>query len=138
MAKRKPKSLHKLSEEAATLLQKKIKLKASDDQGYCECVTCQKRAHWSEMDGGHYVGRKWKGTKLLEENIHPQCKRCNGFLNGNVDEYALFMLDFYGEEFLVELRRLKHEETRWDRDGLLTMIQELKTDVQELESQLEY
>jgi hypothetical protein len=42
VAKKKP--IGKLTDEAAILLQLLVRLKASDDNGYCSCVTCAKQA----------------------------------------------------------------------------------------------
>ena len=39
MAKRKPRTLVKEIDEAAKLIQRLVRLKASDDNGYCSCVT---------------------------------------------------------------------------------------------------
>ena len=41
--------------KALQTLQKLVRLKAADDNGYCECVTCGKIAKYTEMDGGHYI-----------------------------------------------------------------------------------
>ena len=42
MAKRKKRTIAQEVEAAAKLLQKYVRLKASDDNGYCTCVTCGK------------------------------------------------------------------------------------------------
>ena len=131
---RKPKTIAKLHDEAATLLQKLVKLKAADDNGYCKCVTCGTVEHWSKMDGGHFISRRSLATKLLEENIHPQCKGCNGFRAGNMIEYTTYMIDTYGREFVDELRQKKHEIKKFTRSELEELIKELKERVKDAEN----
>lgn len=129
----KPKTIAKLVDDAAILLQKLVKLKAADENGYCKCVTCGKVEHWKLMDGGHFISRRWTALKLMEENIQPQCKGCNGFLNGNMVAYTTYMIDTYGREFVDELQVLKHETKKHTRSEVLELIAELKAQIKELE-----
>ena len=59
----KPKTVSKLKQEAATLLQKLVRMKYADDNGMCERVTCGKVDLYKYMDGG----------LLLAEDITPRC-----------------------------------------------------------------
>ena len=134
MAKRKPKSIAKLVDEVAILVQKYTRMKAADSNGYCKCSTCDAVKHWTEMQGGHFVGRKWLATKLLEENIHPQCPACNGPRQGNMIQYTLFMLDMYGKEFIEELEILKHQSRKYYRDEVAELKEEYTNKIKELEA----
>jgi hypothetical protein len=49
------------------------------------------------MDCGHGIPRQYKATKFSEQNNHAQCKRCNGFEGGRMDEYAKQVNARYGE-----------------------------------------
>ena len=54
----KKKSIGKLTDEAATLLQLLVRLKAADDNGYVTCVTCGVVKHYKDgMQGGHFRPR---------------------------------------------------------------------------------
>ena len=131
----KRKSPAQLAENAAVLLQRIVRLKARRAAGsdFIACVTCGALHDWRDMDGGHYISRKRAATKLLEENIHPQCKRCNKYLNGNMTAYALYMADTYGVDFLRELEEQKHLTHKWVRADLVELIAELKQRAAELE-----
>ena len=86
------------------------------------------------MDGGHYISRKYTATKIMEENIHPQCKACNGW--GDADtgaKYYDFMVDMYGEEFIEELRQMKHKPKKHDRVELERIKKENAALIKELE-----
>lgn len=132
------KTIGKLVDEAATLLQRIVRMKAAVHSGseFIQCVSCGKSGSWKEMQGGHFVPRGSAGTKLLEENIHPQCRQCNGPRGGNLIGYTVFMIDTYGPEFIKELNRMKRAGHKWVRADLVEMISELKQREKELEAQL--
>ena len=69
MAKRKKSTISQEVEKAAKLLQRLVRLKASDDNGYCQCVTCGKIDHYKNMQGGHFMPRGRTVFKLFDENI---------------------------------------------------------------------
>ena len=55
MAKRKPPTISQEVEKAAVLLQRLVRLKAANENGYCTCVTCGVIKKWNdEMQGGHF------------------------------------------------------------------------------------
>lgn len=138
MAK-KPKTLAKLSDECAVLLQRLVRLKAADDQGYCKCVTCGKVEHFSEMQGGHFVGRRIQATKLMEENVHPQCRGCNCFgmkQTHYVLKYRQFMVDYYGEDFVKELESKAWTTHKHDRQDLESLKAYFKKQIAEQENRL--
>lgn len=131
--KRKPKTISKLVEEAARLMQLYVRIKSADSDGYTKCVTCGKSGHYKEMQGGHFIGRKWLATKLMEENIHVQCPCCNGPLQGNMIQYTLFMTDTYGREFIEELQRLKHKSRKYYKPEVEEIKKDLRSKISELE-----
>ena len=128
MAK-KTKSIAKVSEDVAVLLQKLVRLENADDNGYCSCVTCGTTKHYKDLDGGHFVSRRYTATRLMKENVWPQCKGCNGYLKGNPIPYTLFMIDMYGKEFVHDLHALKNETKKFTRDDLAEMSKEFKDQI---------
>ena len=139
MAKRKTKTIAKLANDAAVLLQKLVRMKAADDGGYCQCVTCGVSKHWKEMQGGHFISRRYTATKLLEENIHPQCYGCNGprAKDGIVTvEYTNYMADTYGREFVDDLLVLKNTTKKYTRDEIAEISAEFKERVKYQEGRL--
>ena len=67
MAKRKKSTIAQEVDKAAKLLQRLVRLKASDDNGYCQCVTCGKVDHYKNMQGGHFYGRRNLVFKQLKD-----------------------------------------------------------------------
>ena len=105
MPKKKAKTAQQLRKDALKALQKLVRLKAADDNGYCSCVSCGCTKPWNEgMQGGHFIP---KGSSsywaLEEENVHPQCVYCNqfGMKHGSAAQnYTLYMQDMYGDEMV--------------------------------------
>ena len=48
----KKKTLAKLVDELTVLTQKLVRLKASNGEGYFNCITCNALTHWKKGDGG--------------------------------------------------------------------------------------
>ena len=103
--------------KALDAIQKLARVSAADGNGYCECVSCGTLAHWSEMDGGHYIAKGHSSYwSLREENIHPQCKGCNGFgmkFGTAANEYTKWMIDYYGRDFVDEMEALKRQPVKF-------------------------
>jgi hypothetical protein len=73
-----------------------IRLRDSDENGFCRCITCGIIRFWKQMDCGHGIGRQHKATKYNEMNNHAQCKKCNGFEGGKREVYKIEMDKRYG------------------------------------------
>lgn len=61
---------------------------------HSKCVTCGRVCPITGkncMQGGHFIPRGCRCTRWLGQNVHPQCTRCNGFLNGNYIMYSRWM-----------------------------------------------
>lgn len=87
-----------------------IRRKDADINGYVKCVTCGCKKHWKEMDAGHYIPKTaGLGMYFCENNIHPQCTYCNRFLHGNIQRYAIFMQETYGNQILKLLEHQRHQ-----------------------------
>lgn len=114
-------------EKAAEIMQKYVRLKAADENGYVSCVTCGTVKMWNDgMQGGHFIPRKHISTRLMEENIHPQCDYCNGYLRGNMIKYTLYMEDTYGRDFVEHLESLRHQTTHYTKTEALEWLEEAK------------
>lgn len=133
---KKTKTLARVLDDTAVLMQKYVRLKDfSFNGGFCKCVTCGKTGHWKEFDGGHFISRTYTIHKILEENIHPQCKGCNRFAHKCHDDYSMFMIDTYGEEFVRNLIDTKRTVMKYDRQELLETQKELKGKIKEFENE---
>lgn len=111
-----------------------IRLKAMDHRGYVECVTCGASKPIQEIQAGHFIPKK-KGNSIyfVEENVHPQCARCNNYESGNLIEYTRYMIDMYGQEKIDELIELSNTTLKFTVPDLLEMESYYKDRVRELE-----
>lgn len=129
--------ISKLTNTAATKLQMLVRMKYADDNGYVSCVTCGAVNHYKEMHGGHFIPRTFHIHMLLEDNIHPQCVRCNAFRGESAKvPYTLFMIDTYGREFVEELENTKHRPIKRDRVELEDFIKATKERIKQQEIRL--
>lgn len=65
-----------------------------DGEWRSKCVTCHRYGPCfgkNCMQGGHFIPRGCRATRWEAANVHPQCPRCNGFLNGAYLEYSHWM-----------------------------------------------
>lgn len=130
MATRKKSTVAQEVEKAAKLLQRYVRLKASDDDGYCHCVTCGKVDHYTAMQGGHFYSRRHTVFKLFEENISVQCPACNqwGMKTTKIQEaYRIYMEDMYGARRIRAMQRLAWRASpKFDREEVIQFQRELK------------
>lgn len=125
-----PKKKQKLStvkKRVWTWFSKYIRMKYSDDLGYCSCVTCGATKHYSGLQAGHFVPKKaGNAVYFVEENVHPQCYQCNINLGSNGPMYNKFILETYGQEKIDELIELSRTTLKFTVNDLLEMEQEYK------------
>ena len=137
MPKRKKTTVAQEVDKAAKLLQRLVRLKASDDNGYCQCVTCGKIDHYKDMQGGHFIPRGRTVFKLFEENIHPQCPSCNlyGMKTTKIQEaYRIYMDDMYGARRIRAMQRLAWRPSpKFNREEVIQFARNLKEQIKEQE-----
>ncbi len=123
---KKTKPLHKLENNLWKVFSLYIRLKYADAFGNVSCYTCGVKKHYKEMQAGHYIKRSYKSLKFSEKNVRVQCPRCNLFLDGNQDEFAIRLEQEYGQGILQELNKLKWEMRRFTRIELEELINKYK------------
>jgi hypothetical protein len=140
----KKKTISQVVEACAVALQKVVRMKAAIAEnldGYVTCVSCGVKKHWKELDAGHYFSRGDKSVKLMEENIHPQCKGCNIRMSHGdtkvVSAYRRHMVEMYGEDFLDYLEALARKPAKFDRAEIEALTKTLKAQIKQYESQLQ-
>lgn len=45
--------------------------------GQARCYTCGVRKNWKELQAGHFQSRAKYSTRWDEDNVRPQCAKCN-------------------------------------------------------------
>lgn len=126
--------------KALRLLQQLVRMKAADDHGMVTCVTCDKRLHYKEADGGHWLPKGNSSRWALEEcNVHVQCKGCNGFgmKHGSAaHNYTLYMIDMYGKDWVEHMLATKSDVHKLYKADYDDMIAEFKRQIKQHEERL--
>ena len=102
-----------------------IRTRETDDEGFCECVTCGKQAFWQDMQAGHFIPQS-SGNYLRynDENVHAQCLRCNCYLHGNIFAYEEYMIRRYWSEKVEKMKRDRLIAKSFKPFELISMIEE--------------
>lgn len=88
---------------------------------YCVCISCGQTVHLSgtsdRAEGGHYISRNCRATEIEQDNIHPQCHRCNCHLSGNAIAYRLSLVQRIGEDRVKRLEDM-YQASKGDTEAL--------------------
>lgn len=118
----------KAKDELWKLVSKYVRLSHADLDGNVECITCHVKLPWQRIQCGHYISRVHLGTFFDLRNLGPQCPGCNCKMygNGRPDEFALYLINHYGQGILEELNKVKHEGKKYKTYELQELIEEYK------------
>lgn len=75
-----------------------IRLRDSDANGYCKCISCGRVYYWKDIQNGHYMSRRYLSTRFDELNCNAQCVACNIFNQGNIQMYRQNLIKKIGEK----------------------------------------
>ena len=84
------------------------------------------------MQAGHFISRVHLATCFHRANVHPQCPRCNLFLNGNMIEYTLWMQKVFGQKIVDDLRMISRSSVKFTRSDYEEMIESFKRKLETL------
>lgn len=104
------------------IFSKYIRLRDSDDQGYCQCITSGKTMFWKEAQAGHFLSRRYNNTLFHEQNVHAQSAYDNLHLSGNQYIYGKRVDELYGEGTAEKLLALSRQEKKFTPEELQSMI----------------
>jgi len=112
-----------------------IRLKESDDNGWCRCFVCNNPIYWKSAVVLHYIKRTYKATRWDERNCHAGCVRCNGEEEKNTNLmliHARKLIDLYGADIINQLAQLKQAHVHYSRFELEDKIKYYSQKVKEL------
>ncbi len=110
-----------------------IRLKYSDKNGYCRCISCGKIYFWKNIQNGHYMSRRYMSTRFAEDNCRPQGVECNIFNQGAIQMYRRALIKEIGEQRvdLIEIRA-RQERKNWSIFELKQLIEYYKKEVDKI------
>jgi len=72
------------------------------------CISCGRVLSIDQADCGHYVNRAHMSLRFSEQNCHAQCRHCNRFREGNIQDYRRGLIEKIGEQKLLLLEAQKN------------------------------
>ena len=96
------------------------------------CVSCGVKVKDGMAHASHFkaVG-SYSYLRFDESNIHKSCSKCNVFLNGNLNEYRIRIVERIGQEELDRLDK-PNELKKWDIDEIKKIIYNYRKKIKEL------
>jgi hypothetical protein len=91
------------------------------------CVTCNREYDFNELQAGHFLASRCNSILFVEEGVHIQCKSCNLFKSGNIENYYPYMLKRYGQEEIDRLKELKGTTKKFTIEYLDDLTAEYKS-----------
>ena len=135
-SKKKRSSYKKLKDKAWSWTSKYIRLRDSDEDGICECISCGKRGFWEKngFQAGHFIPKS-QGNYFyfLWININAQCYNCNYYGSNHTGAiYAENLKKKIGKEKVNELLKLgqqRLEVKNFTEDELICVIEYCKEQI---------
>jgi hypothetical protein len=87
-------------------------IRTRDSQPYegraFKCISCHRVLPIEQADCGHYVNRSHMSVRFNEKNCNAQCRHCNRFMEGNIQDYRKGLIKKIGEPKVLMLEATKH------------------------------
>lgn len=106
-----------------------VRQQGMDEKGFNSCYTCGKIDHYSKLQCGHYLSRKYYSTRWEPLNTRPQCVKCNIFSEGNKPAFARRFIKEFGVDYLDQLEILKNRTMKVDAFTLQLLIKNYKSKI---------
>jgi len=121
---------------------KYIRVKHSDENGYCTCYTCGRVMKWNDRNcqAGHGIGGRTNNILFNEDIVRPQCYGCNVCGYGRLDEFADKLEKEIGRTKYKKILKSKREIKKYTEKELKEMEKHYKDKFFEIieEKNLEY
>lgn len=101
---------------------------ANEDGTAVACYTCRRYYPINQIDAGHYMSRKYYGTRWDPRNVKPQCQSENRFDDGVKDIFKERLIQEYGEQEVEKLRAyaLYYGQAHPPREELIEQIKKYR------------
>lgn len=107
--KRQPDLKAKLDKEFSLF----IRMRDTMPSGFFRCVSCGQIKPYEQADCGHYINRQHMSTRFDETNCNAQCRKCNRFMEGNIQGYRQGLIAKYGEQRVLLLEAKKNQTRKY-------------------------
>lgn len=90
-----------------------IRLRDAMSNGFFRCISCGQIKRFEQADCGHYINRQHMSTRFDEMNCNAQCRKCNRFMEGNIQGYRQGLITKYGEQRVLLLEAKKNQTRKY-------------------------
>ena len=123
----------KLVKKLDTIFSQYIRLKYSDKNWYCKCVSCGKVDLYKNMHCAHWISRGKMIYRFDEENCRPWCPACNTYRpEFHIREFTVFQIKRLWQKKVDEMRQKANEVRKFKTSELETMIEFYKKEVDKI------
>ena len=115
-------------------------IRTRDSQEYegkvFRCISCGRVLSIDQADCGHYVNRSHMSLRFSEMNCHAQCRRCNRFMEGNIQDYRKGLIKKLGEAKVLLLEATKNVTNKISNFELELLAKHYKKEVKKFKWQI--
>lgn len=117
-----------------------IYIRTRDSQVYegnaFRCISCGRVLPIEQADCGHYVNRSHMSLRFSELNCNAQCRHCNRFQEGNIQDYRNGLIQKIGEKKVLLLESQKNITNKISNFELEILAKHYKTETAKFQYQI--
>lgn len=135
LKKKKKDSVSKLKKVLDKVYSVYVRRKDATFQGHATCYTCGTTLPWQILQCGHFITRQCNQLRYDPRNTRPQCFSCNVWRHGNIDVYAMRLVQEYGPEILKTLNQEKQKVKQFktaELEGLISLYKKKLKNLDEI------
>jgi hypothetical protein len=118
-----------------TIFSEFIRLRDSDKNGICKCITSGEYFHWQSCDAGHFITRDNMATRWDETNVNAQGRGDNRFKSGKQYEHGLAIDKKHGQGTADKLLFKSKGVCNWQDFEVEAMYSYYKREVKALKAE---
>jgi len=136
------KSKKEFNQNDRTLLKKKVQTMANKYARLRDfyinglrCVTCSSTS--GKRDGGHFLPTSsYSAVRYNTNQIFQQCVKCNQYNGGMPKEYRNFMVNKYGESYVIKMEATKNQLRNYSTEYYLKYIRIMSKKIRKIEMKI--
>jgi hypothetical protein len=115
-------------------------IRTRDSQEYegraFRCISCGRVLSIDQADCGHYVNRGHMSLRFSESNCHNQCRYCNRFKEGNIQDYRKGLIQKIGLQKVELLEAQKNITNKISNFELEILAKHYKAETKKFKYQI--
>ena len=127
----KPQSIKQLKAKLDRIFAKFIKARDSNGDFFI-CICCKRNKPINQFNACHYYSRRYLSLRWDEVNVNGGCIYCNKYLSGNIQAYAIGLIQKHGRYNFEILQLKKNNIMKMDKFAYQALISEYEQKLKEL------